>query len=345
MPSGPGVRVDTGDRGRRPHPAGLRQPHRQAHGPRAGPRRGDRPARPGARRDRDRRHPDDPAVPPRRRAQRVVRGRRRCRPAGSTITGTATRPERRGRAGAPRGGPGGDRRRAALAALPAAVEADGSATARVGAAATAARDRRPVARDGPRRPRWTDGRRVTATASRRDIASDRAASAAVATGDRRSIRRAGDAVAGLARADAPGRGTPCSRGPTTATARSLLGPSRRIRAAGDRSTVARSSSTGGASRSRSRPRAAGRPPGAGDRAAARRRREPGRSTSGRSSRAGRERRGGAGRRRRRRPAAPRRRGDEDAERASGAAGRAPSRGSASAAGVNDRGRRPPRGHQ
>ena len=34
MPSGPGVRVDTGDRVGRPHPGGVRQPHREADGPR-----------------------------------------------------------------------------------------------------------------------------------------------------------------------------------------------------------------------------------------------------------------------------------------------------------------------
>ena len=34
MPAGPGVRVDTGRRGRRPRPARLRQPGRQDHGPR-----------------------------------------------------------------------------------------------------------------------------------------------------------------------------------------------------------------------------------------------------------------------------------------------------------------------
>ena len=44
MPSGPGIRVDTAYRGRRPRAVGLRQPHRQADGPRPRPGRGHRPA-------------------------------------------------------------------------------------------------------------------------------------------------------------------------------------------------------------------------------------------------------------------------------------------------------------
>ena len=44
MPAGPGVRVDTGDRGRRPRPARLRQPDRQGHGPRRRPAGGHRSA-------------------------------------------------------------------------------------------------------------------------------------------------------------------------------------------------------------------------------------------------------------------------------------------------------------
>ena len=56
MPAGPGVRVDTGDRGRRPGPARLRQPDRQDHGPRRRTARAAIDASPpGARRDRDRR--------------------------------------------------------------------------------------------------------------------------------------------------------------------------------------------------------------------------------------------------------------------------------------------------
>ena len=53
------------------------------------------PASPGARRDRDRRHPDDAAVPPARRAHRVVPARRRCRRAGRRRLGRRGRARRR----------------------------------------------------------------------------------------------------------------------------------------------------------------------------------------------------------------------------------------------------------
>ena len=62
-------------RGRRPRARRLRQPHRQGDGPCARPRRRDRPAAPGARRDGDRRRPDDAALPPGRRPERGVPSR------------------------------------------------------------------------------------------------------------------------------------------------------------------------------------------------------------------------------------------------------------------------------
>ena len=72
------------------------------HRPRPRPRRGDRPPAARPRRDRDRRRPDDAAVPPVRRAQRGVPVRRRCRRAGSTSTGTARPRAHGGREGAAR---------------------------------------------------------------------------------------------------------------------------------------------------------------------------------------------------------------------------------------------------
>ena len=62
-------------RGRRPRPSRLRQPGRQDHGPCRGPARRHRPAAACTRRDRGRRHPDDPAVPPVRGPARGVPGR------------------------------------------------------------------------------------------------------------------------------------------------------------------------------------------------------------------------------------------------------------------------------
>ena len=75
------------DRGRRPGPGRVRQPDRQDHGPRRGPRSGHRAPAPGARRDRDRRHPDDPAVPPVRGPEPGLRRRPSSPPAGSRSTG------------------------------------------------------------------------------------------------------------------------------------------------------------------------------------------------------------------------------------------------------------------
>ena len=61
---GPGVRVDTGVRGRGPRPARLRPAHREAHGRRRRPARCDRPPGAGPGRDGRDGHPDDAAVPP-----------------------------------------------------------------------------------------------------------------------------------------------------------------------------------------------------------------------------------------------------------------------------------------
>ena len=136
MPAGPGRPRRHGDRGRRARPAGLRQAHRQADGPRGRPAGGDRPPAAGPRRDRDRRHPDDAAVPPVRRPRPDLPGGRRCRPAGSTSTGT----------GPPAGG---------------------------GGRARPARGRRAFARPGRRSSRQTcdrsmDGRVTTTAAGRGD---------------------------------------------------------------------------------------------------------------------------------------------------------------------------------
>ena len=94
-------------RGRRPGPARLRQPGRQGHGPRRRPVGRHRPPAARPRRDRDRRHPDDPAVPPVRRPARRVPGGRAVDRLGRRRMG------RRGRAGQVRrgGGRGGRSRR------------------------------------------------------------------------------------------------------------------------------------------------------------------------------------------------------------------------------------------
>ncbi len=77
-------------RGRRPGPSRLRQPGRQDHGPRRRPARGDRPATACTRRDRGRRHPDDPAVPPVRGPACGVPGRRPVDRLGGRRVGRAS---------------------------------------------------------------------------------------------------------------------------------------------------------------------------------------------------------------------------------------------------------------
>ena len=102
MPAGPGVRVDTGfGAGDRVAPDydNLVAKVMVHAGDRVG---GHRPAAARPRRDRGRRHPDDPAVPPLRRPARRASGRATCRPTGSPSEwdGPAERarsPGRRGR--------------------------------------------------------------------------------------------------------------------------------------------------------------------------------------------------------------------------------------------------------
>ena len=64
MPEGPGRPGRHRGGGGRPRPARLRQPGGEDHGPRRRPARRHRPPAARPRRDRGRRHPDDPAVPP-----------------------------------------------------------------------------------------------------------------------------------------------------------------------------------------------------------------------------------------------------------------------------------------
>ena len=142
MPAGPGVRVDTGSPGRRPGPARLRQPRRQGHGPRRGSRRRHRPPAPGARRDRDRGHPDDPAVRPVRGQARRLSGGRPVDRVGGRALG------RPGRAGAPR--PGGGRGRGPVACQ----SPQGARRCRIGPAR-----RRRAAADSP----WAIAARADAT--------------------------------------------------------------------------------------------------------------------------------------------------------------------------------------
>ena len=87
-PRGPGRHRPAG---RGPGPARLRQPGREGHGPRRGPGRRHRPPATGARRDRDRRHPDDPALRPVRGHDTPGSGRATCRSSGSRSPGTGRR--------------------------------------------------------------------------------------------------------------------------------------------------------------------------------------------------------------------------------------------------------------
>ena len=155
------------DRGRRPGPGRVRQPHRQDPGPCRRPRRRDRPPPPRPRRDRDRRPPDDPAVPPVRGPQPVVRGGRARPPAGSGSTGMDRR-RSPGRPGSPCWRPAstpssaGSRRRSrdGRAATPAGGGSAGRDPAR------AAGDERPGRRrptGGPDEPRRRRPERPTRT--------------------------------------------------------------------------------------------------------------------------------------------------------------------------------------
>ncbi len=311
----------------RSRPAGLRPPDRQAHGPRRRPARGPRPAAPGARRDGDRRRPDDPAVPPGRRPQPGVPARPTCHRLG----------------GGHWDGGGARRRRppgalaAGLAALddgPAAGRADaggrrsGLATGHAGRRRPPARRRlatRPAAGQGVDRwptltePRASAGRgrgrggrrspvdpRAVRVRSRRTIAagddgvapaSARSARAAPASTDRdrrprrRSAGRRGPA--GLARSGRPGCGLarrqPGRADGAVATPMRPAGRTRRPIAVRDEAACRR---PGRARRRR-------RPPGAGVRSAGRSWSTAGASRwrSSRSGRAALRERAGAGRRR------------------------------------------------
>ena len=99
---GPGRPRRHRDRVRRPRAAGIRQPHREAARPRPRPRCGDRSPAARARRDRDRRRPDHAAVPPVRREQRGVPGRRPVDGLGRRALGWRGRASGGGREGAAR---------------------------------------------------------------------------------------------------------------------------------------------------------------------------------------------------------------------------------------------------
>ena len=89
--------------------ARVRQPDREADGPRRGSGCRDRPPPPGARRDRDRGRPDDPAVPSLRRPGRELPGRCRLhRVGGRALRRTGGAPARPP-SGQARRGPGGRR--------------------------------------------------------------------------------------------------------------------------------------------------------------------------------------------------------------------------------------------
>ena len=320
---GPGVRVDTGHRGRRPGPARVRQPDRQGHGPRRRPRR---PPSTASRRALDEteiaRHPDDAAVPPVRGARHDgVPGRRPLDRLGRRAMG------RRGRRG-----PGA---RAALARRPARAVAAGRPRDRTRGRRTPRRRRASAVAgrpDGPTPPRGDDGSGGRRPGRRRSTGGrdDRAcratdgstAARSMAERRRRPTRpaRAGERIAGE-RPDALVRRSRPARGPRQ-HARS------------------RSSSTAGASRSTSRTPAAP-PPGAGDG-----RPSGARPTDGPTERpchhpgARRVGRRAAGDAVDGRPAAPRGRGDEDAERAPSAA-RRDRRAGRGRAGPDGRARRPP----
>ncbi len=102
MPSGPGVRVDTGLEGRGPDPTRVRQPDGQDHGGRERPGRGHRRPAPGPGRDRGERGPDDAAIPSVRGETRRVRPGRALDRLGRGDVGRTGRPRPRGG----RGGPG-----------------------------------------------------------------------------------------------------------------------------------------------------------------------------------------------------------------------------------------------
>ena len=354
MPAGPGVRVDTAHRGGRPRPRGVRQPHREADGPRAGPRRGHRPAAAGAGRDGDRRRPDDAAVPPVRRAERRVPRRRARRRAGSTThwDGDAARAAARRARAARRGLAAMDddlahpratrrvarRRRRVPRRRP--LRGGGALAA---GGTDAATDRWPTltrSRAG-RRDDDRDRRSASDAVRARAAEDDARRSARRPRPARRGIRdrrRAAVLVAprhrrtGLSlRKDTPW--STASR--ATSSSCPLDGARHRLRRR-RRPSRRSSSSRRGRGRGRPRPRgprrrvplrgrggarAAGLRCASGRPAAGRRPAVPGRSRSGRSSRAASSRspsrratRSTAG------PAAARRRGDEDAERAPGAAG-------------------------
>ena len=361
------------DRGRRPGPARVRQPHREAHGPRAGPRRGDRPAA-RARSTRPRSAGIQTTLPFHRAVARSEAFR-----AGELSTGwvdehwdgeaAARRASQRALA---RSGPRGARRRARRPptrgaggdARPPRRAATAGGTPRATPRPTGGpvTDRRPTPARG-RRPAGMDGRRRRARGvATGDASDDDARRPRPARARRRDRDRAADAR--RARRGRPGCLCAKTRRRRRRAARRRALPRRRRSRDACGSARDRVPVVIGAAASRPRPRrdpggprrrvalrgrgragAARRAPRAGDprrrggRHAWRAARGPGDHPG-----QGRQRRGRAGRRRRRGPAAARRRGDEDAERAPGAAGwhHRPGRGRARR---QHRGRRPPRGHQ
>ena len=331
-----------GDRGGRCRPARLRQPHRASSwstATTATPRVDALGAR--ARRDRDRRGPDDAAVPSLRRAQRLVPPRRRCPPAGSTPTGTARRATRRRRGmrcSQPAWPRRGDEARVTPRLPPAMRDCHPPTRPATAGAARPATRHRPMAaltrrpsrrvaahahRPRPARGHEPDGQRARAHGSvslRKDSCSSTASRLT-----RCSVTRATAATSSRT-GPRPFRST---LEPPARDGRGIRPPGghrRRVHVRGR----GRVGATGRAAR-------AGDPRPAGPR-------PEGRTRSGRSSRARSCRWRWGGRRGRGRAAAPGRRGDEDAERAAGAAGWH-HRAAGGCAGRQHRGRRPAPGDQ
>ena len=310
-----------GRRGGGAGPARLRPAGRQGHGPRRRPAGRDRPAAARPRRDRGRRDPDDAAVPPVRRPRSGASSTATSRPAGSTSTGTG---RRTGRAAV---------RVALLAAGLAALDGPSApGTRRAGRRARRAgrRPGRPVGL-APGRPRG--GRRPVAAVSDDPGTDGRPDPRAVRVAVGRATHVDGDPVVVLAPSPDGPLVDGSARPPDSSRSTAAMRPGRRGRGCPGPAGTGRARPAGRRGRPRGRRRTAGASSSSSSRnarAALRERARRGRTEGvtggpldvraiipGRIVARGRRR----GRRRDGRPAAARPRGDEDAERAPGAARR------------------------